>query len=161
VKLGVLKQLYERLLHCSNAFWVPKGDSWRLVVNYKHGNKFNVAHMCRFESLRMLQRYEFKNASAVKADMADAFYQVPLHPSAVQYFCFEFTGCYYPGAAHNPLKISAKTLSLASPQTNASPQINEGSWQLLQQRRSNRHPSLGACFRSHKSRWVYTVKNQA
>lgn len=95
VKLGVLKQLHERPLYCSNAFCVPKGDSWRLVVNYKHSNKFNVAHKCRFETLRMLQRYDIKNAWAVKADMADAFYQVPLHPSAVQYFCFEYAGCYY------------------------------------------------------------------
>lgn len=95
IKLGVLTQLGSRPSHCSNAFCVPKGDSWRLVVNLKHTNKFNVAHKCRFETLRYLQRYDLSNAWALKADMQDAFYQVPLHPSAVRYFCFEYAGCFY------------------------------------------------------------------
>lgn len=95
IKLGVLNRLLVRPSHCSNAFCVPKGDSWRLVINYKHNNKFNVARKCRFETLRFLQRYDLSNAWAVKADMADAFYQVPLHASAVPYFCFEFAGEFY------------------------------------------------------------------
>lgn len=95
VKLGVLTQLEARPSHCSNAFCVPKGESWRLVVNLKHCNKFNVAYKCRFETLRFLQRYDLSQAWALKADMQDAFYQVPLHPTAVEYFCFEFAGCFY------------------------------------------------------------------
>lgn len=94
-KLGVLTKLASRSAYCSNAFCVPKGSSWRLVINYKYINTFNVARKCRFETLRFLQRYDLSNAFAVKADMADAFYQVPLHASAVDYFCFEFAGEFY------------------------------------------------------------------
>lgn len=94
-KLGVLTRLASRPAFCSNAFCVPKGSSWRLVNYYKYVNKFNVARKCRFETLRFLQRYDLSNAFAVKADMADAFYQVPLHASAVEHFCFEFAGEFY------------------------------------------------------------------
>eukprot|EP00878_Enallax_costatus_P047198 GHUV01057632.1.p1 GENE.GHUV01057632.1~~GHUV01057632.1.p1 ORF type:complete len:252 (-),score=38.65 GHUV01057632.1:285-1040(-) len=94
-KLGVLTELASKLEYCSNAFCVPKGAAWRVVLNFKHINKFNVAHKCRFETLKFLQRYDLSNAYAVKADMADAFYQVPLHSSSVRYFCFEFAGLYY------------------------------------------------------------------
>ena len=95
IKLGALTRLSERPAYCSNAFCVPKGDAWRTVVNLKHLNKFNVAHKCRFETLKFLQRYDLSHAWALKADMADAFYQVPLHAASKQYFCFEFAGQYY------------------------------------------------------------------
>lgn len=95
IKLGVLTRLDSKPAYCSNAFCVPKGATWRVVVNLKHINKFNKAHKCRFETLRFLQRYDLTNAYALKADMADAFYQVPLHAASVQYFCFEFAGEYY------------------------------------------------------------------
>jgi hypothetical protein len=94
-KLGVVCELAERPPFCSNAFCVPKGAAWRTVINYKYINSLNVAKKCRFETLRYLQRYDVSSAWAVKADMQDAFYQVPLHPSAVPYFCFEFCGKYY------------------------------------------------------------------
>ena len=95
MKLGVLTRLDVRPSYCSNAFCVPKGSAWRVVINYKYVNKFNVAYKCRFETLRHLQRYDLSNAFAVKADMADAYYQVPLHSQSVRYFCFEFCGRYY------------------------------------------------------------------
>lgn len=94
-KLGVMSELPARPDFCSNAFCVPKGASWRLVINLSHVNKFNRAYKCRFETLKFLQRYDLKGAFALKADMADAFYQVPMHAQSVKYFCFDFAGRYY------------------------------------------------------------------
>lgn len=94
-KLGIMCELPAKPAYCSNAFCVPKGASWRLVINLSHLNKFNKAYKCRFETLKILQRYDLKGAFALKADMADAFYQVPLHAKSVEYFCFEFAGRYY------------------------------------------------------------------
>jgi hypothetical protein len=52
IKLGVLTRLASRPAFCSNAFCVPKGSAWRLVINYKYMHTFNVARKCRFETLR-------------------------------------------------------------------------------------------------------------
>jgi hypothetical protein len=90
-----MSELPSKPAYCSNAFCVPKGSSWRLVINLSHVNKFNRAYKCRFETLKFLQRYNLQGAFALKADMADAFYQVPLHADSVQYFSFEFAGRYF------------------------------------------------------------------
>lgn len=94
-KLGIMSKLSSKPEYCSNAFCVPKGSSWRLVLNLSHLNKFDRAYKCRFETLKFLQRYDLQGAFALKADMADAFYQVPLHAGSVQFFSFEFAGSYY------------------------------------------------------------------
>jgi hypothetical protein len=65
------------------------------VLNLSHLNKFDRAYKCRFETMKFLQRYDLQGAFALKADLADAFYQVPLHAGSVQFFSFEFAGSYY------------------------------------------------------------------
>jgi len=83
-------------LYVSNSFCVPKGsDSWRLVVNAKHVNLACKPHKCRYETLKLLQRLPISNAFAIKADLKDAYYQVPIAPEYRKFFAFEFAGEYY------------------------------------------------------------------
>ena len=80
----------------SGAFCVPKGsDSWRLVVNAKHVNLACEPRKCRYESLKMLQRIDLSGVHAIKVDLKDAYYQVPVRSADRKYFAFEFAGCYY------------------------------------------------------------------
>jgi DNA N-6-adenine-methyltransferase (Dam)/Reverse transcriptase (RNA-dependent DNA polymerase) len=82
--------------HVSGAFLVPKGaDNWRLVVNEKHVNLACIPRKCRYESLKMLQRLDLSGVFAIKVDLKDAYYQVPVHESDRKYFAFEFAGHYY------------------------------------------------------------------
>jgi hypothetical protein len=82
--------------YCSPAFLVPKGaDSWRLVINQKHVNLACIPRKCKFESLKMLQRLELTGVHAIKVDLKDAYYQVPVHAADRKYFAFEFAGSFY------------------------------------------------------------------
>lgn len=80
----------------SGAFCVPKGsDSWRLVVNARHVNLGCIPKKCRYESLKLLQRLDLSGAYAVKVDLKDAYYQIPVQQSDRRYFAFQFAGHYY------------------------------------------------------------------
>jgi Reverse transcriptase (RNA-dependent DNA polymerase)/DNA N-6-adenine-methyltransferase (Dam) len=80
----------------SGSFCVPKGaESWRLVVNAKHVNLACEARKCRYESLKMLQRLDLAGTFAVKVDLKDAYYQVPVQEDQRKYFAFQFAGHYY------------------------------------------------------------------
>jgi hypothetical protein len=82
--------------YCSPAFLVPKGaESWRLVINEKHVNLACIPRKCRYESLKMLQRLDLSGVHAVKVDLKDAYYQVPVHAADRKYFAFEFAGSFY------------------------------------------------------------------
>jgi hypothetical protein len=75
---------------------VPKGaDSWRLVVNAKHVNLACEPRRCQYESLKMLQRIDLSGVHAIKVDLQDAYYQVPVQQSHRKYFAFEFAGHFY------------------------------------------------------------------
>jgi hypothetical protein len=82
--------------YCSPAFLVPKGaDAWRLVINEKHVNLACMPRKCRYESLRMLQRLDLTGVHAIKVDLKDAYYQVPVHAADRKYHAFEFAGSFY------------------------------------------------------------------
>ena len=82
--------------YCSPAFLVPKGaDSWRLVINEKHVNLACLPRKCRYESLKMLQRLDLTGVHAIKVDLKDAYYQVPVHKEHRKFFAFEFAGSFY------------------------------------------------------------------
>ena len=82
--------------YCSPAFLVPKGaDSWRLVINEKHVNLACIPRKCRYESLKMLQRLDLSGVHAIKVDLKDAYYQIPVHAADRKYFAFEFAGSFY------------------------------------------------------------------
>ena len=81
--------------YVSGAFCVPKGASFRLVVNAKHVNLACTPRKCRYESLKMLQRLDLTSVFAVKVDLKDAYYQIPVQDSHRKYFAFGFAGMYY------------------------------------------------------------------
>jgi Reverse transcriptase (RNA-dependent DNA polymerase) len=82
--------------YVSGAFCVPKGsESWRLVVNAKHVNLACTPRKCRYESLKMLQRIDLAGVHAIKVDLKDAYYQVPVRQADRKFFAFQFAGCYY------------------------------------------------------------------
>ena len=82
---------------CVNAaFCVPKdASSFRLVINPRHVNIASVPRKCRYETLKMLQRLDLTSVFAIKVDLKDAYYQIPLQESHRQYFAFGFAGRYY------------------------------------------------------------------
>jgi hypothetical protein len=43
----------------------------------------------------MLQRLDLSGVHAIKVDLKDAYYQVPVHAADRKYFAFEFAGCFY------------------------------------------------------------------
>jgi DNA N-6-adenine-methyltransferase (Dam)/Reverse transcriptase (RNA-dependent DNA polymerase) len=80
----------------SPGFCVPKGAaSYRLVVNAKHINIGCTALKCRYESLKLLQRIDLTHVFAIKVDLRDAYYQVPIQDSQRHFFAFGFAGRYY------------------------------------------------------------------
>ena len=82
--------------YVSGAFCVPKGaNSWRLVVNAKHVNFACMPRKCRYESLKLLQRLDLTNVCAIKVDLQDAYFQIPMQESHRQYLAFGFAGRYY------------------------------------------------------------------
>jgi hypothetical protein len=98
VKQGSLFQYPDGVVpeYCSAAFMVPKGsDNFRLVINNKPVNIACTVKRCKYDTLKLLSRLPVQNAWAVKADMKDAYYQVPVLPAHRKYLAFEVCGKFY------------------------------------------------------------------
>lgn len=95
--LGAISRLPEGAApkHVSNAFCVPKGTSWRVVINLRRINLSQKAHKCRYESLKLLRRLGVKGSQMVKMDLQDAFYHIPIRAEDRKYFAFRFDGVLY------------------------------------------------------------------
>jgi hypothetical protein len=82
--------------YCSAAFMVPKGsDSFRTVIDNRPVNIACIAKKCKFDTLKLLSRLPVKDTWAIKCDMKDAYYQVPLRQQDRKYLAFECCGHYY------------------------------------------------------------------
>jgi hypothetical protein len=75
---------------------VPKGaDNYRMVINNKPVNIACTVKRCKYDTLKLLTRLPVQNAWAIKADMKDAYYQVPVLPAHRKYLAFEVCGQFY------------------------------------------------------------------
>ncbi len=82
--------------YCSAAFMVPKGaDNFRLVINNKPVNIACTVKHCKYDTLKLLSRLPVKDAWAVKADMKDAYFQIPVLPNHRKFLAFEVCGRFY------------------------------------------------------------------
>jgi hypothetical protein len=82
--------------YCAAGFMVPKGpDNFRTVVDSRPVNVACVRKRCKYDTLKMLCRLPVRGAFAIKADMQDAYYQIPVRESDRKYLAFEVAGHFY------------------------------------------------------------------
>jgi hypothetical protein len=75
---------------------VPKGpDNYRTVVDSRPVNIACQQKTCKYDTLKLLCRLPVGNAFAIKADMKDAYYQIPVRPCDRKYLAFECCGHFY------------------------------------------------------------------
>lgn len=78
--------------YVTKAFLVPKGEKWRLVVDFRHLNSHLRTLSCRFEALRRLSTLAKKGDWLFSLDLADGFHCLPVHPDDRRYLTFEIAG---------------------------------------------------------------------
>ena len=96
---GAIKQLAHPTRFRSKAFLVPKKEvgAYRLICDLRPFNKGSPPVECDLDTLYTLHQDVVKGAEGFVIDLKDGYYQLGVHPSCQQYFCFTMNGehfCY-------------------------------------------------------------------
>ena len=80
----------------SRMFLVPKkGGSWRPIIDLRNLNKFIHKEHFKMEGIHLVENLLQKGDWAVKIDLKDAYFAVPIDQGHRQYLQFQFQGATY------------------------------------------------------------------